>query len=522
MNVRDHAVDPDRRAERDADRAAAAVAGGQRAPWLHRSVDLRQGGARAPAFMPIAGAGAGLPLDRAVRQSMEHRFAVDFAQVRVHADAEAAEQAHALQAQAFTVGSSMVFGAERYRPATDEGRQLLAHELAHVVQQRALTAEGRGSARPVLQRKPAVPVFAPGDLVELRLPALRMATEVGGGTLAATLRRGDRLRVEGVEVVEGVGRGQVFRVTVIDPADPDRDGKRGVVRVEWVQRAVASEPPLPAAAGAGPAAPPPAGTLHEFDLDPDDPDLPLKSPGYKTPQAPPRRSVLDLHLARIAAAAPLTQALAADMGIKRSTAQLAALTILDLRADIVAAARATGKQGIPPQLLGAVIAVEMVNRSLSMYPEIVINRLLLGDWSIGVSQLKLSSAAMTEGSIPWIEAKTPAAQDRQQAADAVKAAFEALPRASKQALFDALVNTRTAVPLTARYLAKLKNRPNRFPALEGERMTVFGQGREAAVIGTEYNQGPSGSPGATADPSDHGLTIAHLTYSDAMRIVLGL
>jgi hypothetical protein len=67
---------------------------------------------------------------------MEPRFGHDFSRVRVHTDAKAAESARTVSALAYTVGRDVVFARERYRPATTNGRRLLAHELTHVVQQR--------------------------------------------------------------------------------------------------------------------------------------------------------------------------------------------------------------------------------------------------------------------------------------------------------------------------------------------------------------------------------------------------
>jgi hypothetical protein len=67
---------------------------------------------------------------------MEARFGHDFSQVRVHTDARAGESARAVDAAAYTVGSSVVFGSNRYAPGTSAGADLLAHELTHVVQQR--------------------------------------------------------------------------------------------------------------------------------------------------------------------------------------------------------------------------------------------------------------------------------------------------------------------------------------------------------------------------------------------------
>jgi hypothetical protein len=79
--------------------------------------------------------GPGRPLDASVRGFFEPRFGADFSRVRVHTDAQAAESASAVQARAFTVGQDIVFGANQYAPGSHGGRELLAHELAHTVQQ---------------------------------------------------------------------------------------------------------------------------------------------------------------------------------------------------------------------------------------------------------------------------------------------------------------------------------------------------------------------------------------------------
>ena len=83
---------------------------------------------------------SGQPLDAATREFFSSRFGHDFANVRVHADAAAAESARSLHALAYTVGGDVVFGAGQYAPGTRAGQQLLAHELAHVVQQTASSA----------------------------------------------------------------------------------------------------------------------------------------------------------------------------------------------------------------------------------------------------------------------------------------------------------------------------------------------------------------------------------------------
>jgi hypothetical protein len=77
----------------------------------------------------------GTPLDAQTRAFMEPRFGHSFADVRVHADAHAAESATAVGARAYAVGRDVVFGGAMYAPASMDGRKLIAHELAHVVQQ---------------------------------------------------------------------------------------------------------------------------------------------------------------------------------------------------------------------------------------------------------------------------------------------------------------------------------------------------------------------------------------------------
>ncbi len=77
----------------------------------------------------------GQPLDTWVRAEMEPRFGRDFGHVRVHTDAPAAASARAVDALAYTAGSHIVFAAGQHAPQSPAGRRLLAHELAHVVQQ---------------------------------------------------------------------------------------------------------------------------------------------------------------------------------------------------------------------------------------------------------------------------------------------------------------------------------------------------------------------------------------------------
>jgi hypothetical protein len=79
----------------------------------------------------------GVPLDAATRASSEKQFGHDFSRVRLHTDRRAGDAAEALHARAFTYGHDIVFAPEQFAPASPAGQQLLAHELAHVLQQSA-------------------------------------------------------------------------------------------------------------------------------------------------------------------------------------------------------------------------------------------------------------------------------------------------------------------------------------------------------------------------------------------------
>jgi hypothetical protein len=104
---------------------------------------------QAPAIVHEVLRSPGQPLDRAVRAYMEPRFGFDFGRVRVHSDSTAADSAKALGARAYTVGRDVVFGNGQFAPDSVSGRALLAHELAHVVQQDA----GRQSSRSTVIRR---------------------------------------------------------------------------------------------------------------------------------------------------------------------------------------------------------------------------------------------------------------------------------------------------------------------------------------------------------------------------------
>ncbi|HET7882635.1 MAG TPA: DUF4157 domain-containing protein [Acetobacteraceae bacterium] len=94
----------------------------------------------------------GETLDADTRGFMESRFGYDFSDVRIHRDARAAASARDVAARAYTVGNHIAFGGNAYRPADVEGRKLLAHELAHVVQQGDTGGAAAPAPIPALRR----------------------------------------------------------------------------------------------------------------------------------------------------------------------------------------------------------------------------------------------------------------------------------------------------------------------------------------------------------------------------------
>jgi hypothetical protein len=117
-----------------------------------------------PASVDRALESAGAPLPSRVRHDMERRFEQDFSHVRVHTDATAAQSARDIDADAYTAGRRIVFGQGRFAPETPHGRNLIAHELTHVVQQSSLGAQPAPIQRqpsgttPTKAKPPAQPI----------------------------------------------------------------------------------------------------------------------------------------------------------------------------------------------------------------------------------------------------------------------------------------------------------------------------------------------------------------------------
>ena len=143
------------------------------------------------AVYDVVGA-AGHPLDPTTRSFFEQRFGHDFAAVRVHDDERAARSVREVGAVAYTVGSHLAFDRGQYSTQSPSGLRLLAHELAHVVQQHG----GAGAER--LQRasisESAIRMGPEDD--ELERQAEKAADDVVAGGGISTLRAASRMTLQ--------------------------------------------------------------------------------------------------------------------------------------------------------------------------------------------------------------------------------------------------------------------------------------------------------------------------------------
>lgn len=90
----------------------------------------------------VVGRGGGTPLDESTRATMESSFGQSFEDVRIHTGSQASKSAEAVGANAYTVGSDIVFRAGQFDAGSPTGQRTLAHELTHVVQQRSGPVDG--------------------------------------------------------------------------------------------------------------------------------------------------------------------------------------------------------------------------------------------------------------------------------------------------------------------------------------------------------------------------------------------
>lgn len=250
----------------------------------------------APAGIQEALHSPGQPLDPAVRVEMEARFGHDFSQVQVHTDAKAAQAARVVGAFAFTSGQDIFFAPGLYQPTSTQGRHLLAHELAHTIQQ--------GSGQMIQAR---FRISQPGDSLECEADAaasrvvaghsipiglISVATPQAQGVIARRAAPLTRVRPEPeaqelaqlLDPAQMIERlvGNILRNLQTDPDDRSAQVRRQLARLalptreavlarlqdrmtaaRWERLAeVLAEPPPPGTEVSTPATPEPVKTAH--------------------------------------------------------------------------------------------------------------------------------------------------------------------------------------------------------------------------------------------------------------------
>ncbi len=142
--------------------------------------------------------GRGVPLPDQLRDEFEPKFGTNFGAVRIHTGTESAELTQQVQAKAFTHGSDIHFGEGQYDLSSAAGKELLAHELTHVVQQDAVKRDSSVRFRPALVQ---------GNVSR----AIQRAIQIPAGVLAALAVAGRFLLSCIIGAAFGVGLDYVFQ-----------------------------------------------------------------------------------------------------------------------------------------------------------------------------------------------------------------------------------------------------------------------------------------------------------------------
>jgi hypothetical protein len=170
--------------------------------------------------------GPGKPLEGSARSRMEWAFGRSFEDVRVHTDDHAASLSRSLHARAFAIGPHVAFGADEFRPGSPAGDALLAHELAHVVQQSGGPAQnsaapGPGATNEALEQDAdqstwdaMAAIWGKGSLGQPRRARARRRVNTqprlsrcAADRQASPASAYDRALLEGTQLLKGVGFG---------------------------------------------------------------------------------------------------------------------------------------------------------------------------------------------------------------------------------------------------------------------------------------------------------------------------
>lgn len=187
----------------------------------------------------LAAASPGVPLPEKIRSDFERSVGTGLSSVRVHTGAESAVAAEALGAQAYTVGQDIHFGSGFYAPSEPAGIHLLAHEVAHTLQNQG------GSHVPQTKLQ----VSSPGDAAEVE--AERAADAIAAGFLSGSVPRD--MRAEAPDESLADQRDGALSLLQINRNPPDGDGSAAAVPASAAPATAAPAAATPVAVRNGPS-----------------------------------------------------------------------------------------------------------------------------------------------------------------------------------------------------------------------------------------------------------------------------
>ena len=200
--------------------------------------------------LDVVGSGGGSPLDAGLRTEMEGRLGADFSDVKVHTDSNASNSARSVQANAYTVGSDIVFGAGQFAPESESGKQTIAHELTHVVQQRAGPVAGTDVGGGIKLSHPSDEFETAADSTAraaLSGPAPAPMSGGGGGGGATAQRETPATATPEEDELpeEGATAQGSFIQRAATPEDEVPEEEAPTAQGSFVQRAAAPEEEMP-------------------------------------------------------------------------------------------------------------------------------------------------------------------------------------------------------------------------------------------------------------------------------------
>lgn len=437
--------------------------------------DNSQFGGYAPGYVSkplMLTKGFGNALNSPLQNEMSSKIGADFSNVKIHTDSKAIQMNRDLGAKAFTHGSDIYFNQGQYNPLNMDGKHLLAHELTHVVQQGNGTLSSSGSIQTemiqCLGSKHGQ--HSSGSMADLVADLTSPITEGSKVRFEAfwapppSVTSGSKISYRWAIKNRSTGK-ELSSFTSQKPKTRFSYPSTGKFTVE---HSFISN----------------GGTVNTVTLDQD--------------------------------------VVAENSNVAKQSTDLREL-VNDFRQYIIASAKSTGTHGITPLFLASVIRMEIENTTpfgvlnTANYRQSEIEGVESeiddkeagksfspGDInkSVGVGQIRLSTAAQLFGDISWRDQDR---TNRSAARKLIKKDFEKLSTTALRNILTTLRWPKSNIQTAAELLARLKNRSHRFPTVK---RTDFGTNKNAVeIIGTEYNGGGTTTPLVDAGSNFYGRNV---------------